>query len=359
MQGRGNNMKNSTSINIAVVGLGWVATQRHIPIILQNPRLHFYGVVDKSPERIKRLSEQNPWIKTSLSQEGDMPWAEQVQAVLIATDPINHYKLAKKMLLMGKHVLMEKPLTMTPAESAELLEIATQQKVSFCVVHNFQYARSTLKLQQLIKSGKLGEVLSIEALQFSNPRRRLPIWYEQLPFGLFYDESPHMLYMLETLAGNQLRRITSQVLQRSGQKTPLLVTGHYVAGEIPVKLSMNFEAALSEWHVTVMGTRQVGIVDLFRDILITLPNDQAHRAREILTSSGSAMLTHIIGFAQSGALLLRKKLFYGADLVWQNFIDEVEGIRRSPQISAVYGAKIVNMQHEIMNNSNIIEVTKV
>lgn len=345
-------------INIAVIGLGWVATQRHIPIILQNPRLHLYGVVDKRTERLQQIAKQYPWLKTSLSQGGEMPWGDEVKAVLITTDPLNHYALAKKMLLQGKHVLIEKPLAMSVAESKELLDLAKEAGVSFCVVHNFQFARSALKLKKLINSGQMGDIISIEANQLSNPSRRLPTWYEQLPFGLFYDESPHMLYMLENLAGDKLHRISSQILQRAERNTPSLVTGHFAAGNLPVRISMNFEAALSEWHILVMGTRQVGIVDIFRDILVTLPNDKSHRAHEILTSTGATILTHLIGFFQSGVLMTRKKLFYGADIVWQKFIDSIDGKQNIVEISAEQGAKIVSMQHEIMNESTVFVLTK-
>jgi len=184
-----------SKFNIAVIGLGWVATQRHISIILRHPRLNLYGVVDKRAERIQKMGAQYPWLRTSLSREGEMPWGEAVQAVLIATDPPNHYPLAKKMLLAGKHILMEKPFTMSVEEARELQETAARQGVSCCVVHNFQFARSTLKLQAMIREGRLGDLQNMEATQWSNPRRRLPAWYEQLPFGLFYDESPHLLYM--------------------------------------------------------------------------------------------------------------------------------------------------------------------
>src|SRR5688500_433946 len=217
----------SEKINVAVVGLGWVATNRHIPVIVRHPQLHLYGVVDKGLERIQRLKEKYPWIQSSVSQEGEMPWGANVQAVIIATDPMNHYLLAKKILLTGKHVLMEKPLTMKPEESLELQEIASQMNVNCCVVHNFQFARSTMRLKAMLQSGELGEVQGIEAVQLSNPRRRLPTWYEQLPFGLFYDESPHMFYMLEALCGREIKHISSTVLRKPNQNTPLSVTGYY------------------------------------------------------------------------------------------------------------------------------------
>jgi len=349
-------LKSSSPISVAVIGLGWVATHRHIPIILRHPQLRLFGVVDKRPERLKDITAKYPQLNTSLSVDGEMPWGDDVQAVLIATDPFNHYHLAKKMLLAGKNVLIEKPLSMTPDEAVELHDISKYHGVSLCVVHNFQFARSTVKLQEMIRTGQLGDIISIEAIQFSNPHRRLPVWYEQLPYGLFYDESPHMFYMIEALAGGPVSRLSSTVIRRSGQSTPLSVTANYAAGTLPIRLSMNFEAALSEWHIVVMGSKGIGIVDIFRDILMILPNDGQHRAREIVTSSLSAFVTHFSGFFSSGLLLVGGKLFYGADVVWQHFIDEMVGIKISKEISSISGGRIVEMQHDLMKNSLTQEI---
>ena len=349
-------MASSEKINVAVIGLGWVATNRHIPVIVRHPHLNLYGVVDKHPERIQGLKEKYTWIHSSVSQEGEMPWGADVQAVIIATDPLNHYSLAKKILQTGKHVLMEKPLTMRPEESLELQEIASQKGVSCCVVHNFQFARSTMKLKSMLDNGELGEVQSIEAIQLSNPRRRLPTWYEQLPFGLFYDESPHMFYMLEALSGQEIQYLSSTVLRRAGQNTPLSVTGYYAGGNVPIRLSMNFNASLSEWHIAVFGSKVICIADIFRDILVTLPNDELHRAREILTSSASSIATHLWGFLKSGVLLMQGNLFYGTEVVWDRFFKQITGGQPASEISAARGARIVRLQHEIMSKSSYFEL---
>lgn len=350
-------MSTLNKINVAVIGLGWVAVNRHIPILLRNPRIHLFGVVDKRAERLQAMAAKYEWLKISHSQKGEMPWASDVNAVLIATDPLNHFSLAKKMLMAGKHVLMEKPLTLSPREGHELQEIAASQNVVCCVVHNFQFARSTLNLKKMIREGRLGEILGVEAVQLSNPRRRLPVWYEQLPFGLFYDESPHMFYMLESLAECNIRHIASTVIRVKGQQTPRSVTAHYVADTTPIHLTMNFNASLSEWHIAVMGNKAIGIIDVFRDILVTIPNDGQHRAREILTSSAAFVGTHLWGFVKSGVHLLRGNLFYGTDIVWQHFIDELTGTRPADAISAARGTRVVERQHEIMEQSDIYEIS--
>lgn len=345
-------------INVAVIGLGWVATNRHIPIIVKHPRLHLFGVVDKRPERLRMLEAKYPWVKTSLSNAGEMPWGDNVHAVLIATDPLAHYQLAKNILAAGKHVLMEKPLTMSPEEGKELVELSKKQHCVLSVVHNFQFARSTLQLKKLMQNGDLGEIRNIEAVQLSNPRRRLPPWYEQLPLGLFYDESPHMFYMLEALSGEPLTLLQSTIIQDKTKNTPVYVSAHLIANKVPIRLTMNFEASLSEWHILVQGTNKVGIIDVFRDILVTLPNDGTHRAREILMSSFSAVTSHSLGFVASGSLLLQGKLFYGADVVWKNFIAQIEDATQANEISGESGLRIVTMQHQIMKQSSIIELKR-
>lgn len=346
-------MSTSNKINVAVVGLGWVATNRHIPIILRDPRLHLFGVVDKRADRIQNITGKYNWIKTSVSQDGEMPWGDEVQAVLIATDPLTHYRLAKKILGEGKSVLMEKPFTMTPKEGSELKEIAASNNLTCCVVHNFQFARATLQLKELLHNGSLGEILGIEAMQLSNPLRRLPLWYEQLPYGLFFDESPHMFYMLEALSEGELHHVSSTVVRTNGHNTPLSVTAYYTAGLTPIRLGMNFHASLSEWHIAVMGSKSIGIIDVFRDILVTMPNDGQHRAREILGSSSSLIWTHLWGFVKSGAHLLRGDLFYGADIVWNRFTNELTKTQKADEISSARGTRVVERQHEIMERSNI------
>jgi len=114
---------------------------------------------------------------------------------------------------------------------------------------------------------------------------------------------------------------------------------------------MNFQAALSEWHIVVMGTKGVGIVDIFRDILVTMPNDGLHRAREIIVSSKSLITTHLWGFLESGLLLTRGNLFYGADHVWKHFANGVKEKFIPPEISASRGLQIIQLQHELMNKS--------
>jgi scyllo-inositol 2-dehydrogenase (NADP+) len=115
---------------------------------------------------------------------------------------------------------------------------------------------------------------------------------------------------------------------------------------------MNFEAPLSEWHIGVLATRRAAFVDVFRDILLTVPNDRSHRGRDILRTSAIAGWSHLVGSVKSGALLVAGRLTYGNDEVVERFCLACKGQRNGlAGISASDGAAVVTMQHKIIESS--------
>jgi len=87
--------------------------------------------------------------------------ASDVQAVVIATPVPTHYALAKQALEAGKHVLVEKPPAMRPAEIDELVTLAAAGDRVLMPGHLLLYHPGVRKLKELIGSGELGEVLCV------------------------------------------------------------------------------------------------------------------------------------------------------------------------------------------------------
>jgi scyllo-inositol 2-dehydrogenase (NADP+) len=290
-----------------------------------------------------------PYSATAKSA-AEVPWLDQIDAVTIGAPPQSHYSLARSYLESGKHVLVEKPLAMTVTEAEELATLANDRNLVLAVVHNFQFARSVRRVKSLIADGSLGEITSVWAVQLSNPKRRLPTWYEQLPMGLFYDESPHVFYLVRAITRRELEfQSISVVRNKAGTETPAKVTAVLDASGIPVQIDMNFIAPLSEWHIGVMGTKRASFVDVFRDILVAIPNDGAHQGRDILRTSAAASWSHLVGTAQSGLLLIAGRLSYGNDEVIKRFCLACQGEQNAlAGISAADGVAVVKMQHRIV-----------
>ena len=85
----------------------------------------------------------------------------QVQSVHLAVPNVLHYEFAKRVLAAGKHVLCEKPLAMSSAESGELVELARGRRLAAGVCYNIRFYPLNLEARQRVRSGDLGKVFAI------------------------------------------------------------------------------------------------------------------------------------------------------------------------------------------------------
>jgi len=336
-----------------VVGLGWVGTARHLPTISNESGLRLVGVADRQGDRARAVAGKAGQIRASEAAAiGDIDWIDEVDAISVATAPMAHHDLVCEALARGLHVITEKPFAMSVAQGDAMLAAAASANRTLAVVHNFQFARSMTRLKFDLADGRLGEIRGLRAIQMGNPSRRLPTWYEQLPLGLFYDESPHLLYLLSSVAGGLHLLRAWSAGGRAGNATPAQIDAWFDApgADYPITLSCNFESALSEWYLLVHGSKSVAIVDIFRDIYVRLPNDGGHGTAEVLRTSVGATVQHWWQHVASGVPHLMGKLRYGNDEVFRRFAAAASGDTTAINpISARKAQDILTLQHAIID----------
>ena len=163
---------------MAAIGLGWVAMHRHLPAMDRNKLFHVLGVIDRHEGRAETVARERRYRHYGqAARMTDIPWLDEVDAVTVATPPMSHFALVKEALAANKHVLTEKPFTMTVDQAEELVTLAHRMGRSLGIVHNFQFSRSARALQLDLAHDRIGAIRSVGAIQFSNPRRRLPSWF--------------------------------------------------------------------------------------------------------------------------------------------------------------------------------------
>lgn len=344
-------------IKIAVVGLGWVTLNRHVRAMETDPRYKIVGVIDRHPGRAERIAKKRKYEFFSETDDIDkVPWIDKVDAVTIGTAPTAHYSFIKAALKKGKHVLTEKPFCMTVEEGEEITELAKRQNLKLAIVHNFQFASSAKAMLNDIAKGRYGEIRSVTATQLSNPRRRLPAWYDSLPLGLFYDESPHLLYLISRIVPGDLSFIESSMFpDPAGKNTPAAMTVKYRAGKsggryIPVSVNMDFTSPISEWHLAVCGEKLFGDIDIFRDIYIAVPNDGIHDTWKVFRTSFISTWQHWRQYPSRGIRHLTGRLLYGNDRVFSLFASGILLGEKMSGIEADDGLTVLKMQHIIINN---------
>jgi predicted dehydrogenase len=327
-----------------------------------DPAFEVVGVVDRRPQHAQAVAKR---LGLRRHHGGDrlaeIPWLDEIDAFTIATSPGSHAPLIREALCLGRHVLTEKPFVMDPAEAEALVALARKKGRVLAIVHNFQFARSTRRLLSDLSAGRYGALRFIHARQLGNPLRRLPAWYDELPLGLFYDESPHMFYLLRALAPAPLAFLRAEVHpSTTGKHTPAWISAHYAAGglRIPVKLDMGFEAPLSEWHITVAGERCLGDVDVFRDIYVRVPNDGSHGTWPVLRTSLAATWSHWMQHLVSGPRHIVGTLRYGNDEVFRRFAAAARTSSDPEGIGPDDALAVLRMQHEIVQHAERLEAKR-
>jgi predicted dehydrogenase len=85
-----------------------------------------------------------------------------IDAIHICTPNATHYQMAKDALLAGKHVLCEKPLSISVEEAQELVHLARERSLRNCVCHNLRYYPMVQQMRRMREEGDLGEVLVVQ-----------------------------------------------------------------------------------------------------------------------------------------------------------------------------------------------------
>lgn len=341
------------AVKILSVGGGWVVNHRHLPSLRLNPGFQLVGIIsDQEPRAIstaRRFGASHFAGRIDFSVD----WQASADAVIIGTVPHAHYEITKQALHAGKHVLTEKPMTLTVEQGRELAALAEKKGLVLAVVHNFQFSGAAKKYQKDIDAGRIGRIQAIYGIQLCNHRRNIPPWCDELPLGLFFDESPHFYYLFRWLSGGQCSFLNATVWKsREHRNTPRLITAEYRAGaDFPVYLHINFASSLTEWHVTVVGENGTADIDVWRDIYVYLPNDGIHTAKDIVRTSLLAAGQHLWGVLTGGVQYFRGRHLYGNPEVQRRFLQAIRGENSLRGMNAEEGIQVVAMQHELINRA--------
>lgn len=177
---------------------------------------------------IVAIAEPDPYRRVAFAEKHRLPadrvygsWQEALarpklaDAVMVTTQDADHVGPAVAAAAIGYHILLEKPIAPTEAETRQVVEAAQAAGVLFVVCHVLRYTTHTIALQRLIADGAIGEVLSIEHLE--------PVgwWHaahsfvrgnwrnEGLASPMLLAKSCHDLDWLLSVAGRPCERISS------------------------------------------------------------------------------------------------------------------------------------------------------
>lgn len=146
-------------INVCVIGTGFIGKQ-HIEAIRRIPGTFVAAVVDTNEAAAKSISESMGIPKYYIDYK-EMLKDETIDIVHNCTPSAFHYEINKDIIKSRKHVYCEKPLTLTAAESEELVTLAKEYNVSAAANFNYRHNAMVREIHEKVHNGSTGRILSV------------------------------------------------------------------------------------------------------------------------------------------------------------------------------------------------------
>jgi predicted dehydrogenase len=242
------------AVGVAVVGCGYWG-----PNLIRNffdtPGCRVAAACDTSEVRLESISRRHPSLVATTSFD-DLLNDPTIDAIAVATPVNSHFSLARRALEAGKHVLVEKPMTMTSPEAETLVELAGSKGLVLMVDHTFVYTGAVRRIKQMIDSGELGNLYYYDSV-------RVNLGLVQHDVSVIWDLAAHDLAIMDHLVEQRPTAISA------------VSAAHFPGGMADVAyLTVHFENNLiAHFHVNWLSPVKVRQVLIGGDRRMILYDD--------------------------------------------------------------------------------------
>jgi len=184
--------------------------------------------------------------------------AVEADAAVICTPTVTHASLARVAFAHGKHVLVEKGMTMDWAEANALVREAEQANVKFCVAQNYRYFANMAAVKRLLDDrDHLHHPGAVEIVDFVHHRYRPEPRTLNYPYAMVWDMSCHHVDLLAFWLG-AARRVTALSYNTSWSQyehdANIAAIVEYAEGAV-CHYVLTHSATLSDWRIILQGER--------------------------------------------------------------------------------------------------------
>ncbi|MGD0466586.1 MAG: Gfo/Idh/MocA family oxidoreductase [Gammaproteobacteria bacterium] len=185
----------------------------------------------------------------------DQVLKSDVDGVVIAAPAAQHYELTKQALKAGKHVFVEKPLSLKVEEAKQLCELAAQVDRYLMVGHLLQYHPAFLELKRIVSNGNLGRLQYI----YSN---RLNLGKFRNEENILWSFAPHDISMILGLIGDLPETVYATGACHLNPRIHDVTTTHlFFKNGIQAHIFVSWLHPYKEQKLVVVGERGMAVFD--------------------------------------------------------------------------------------------------
>jgi len=273
-------------LRIGILGAARIAPAALVKPAQRTPGVVVAAVAARDPERGRAFAERHGIERVHASYE-DLLADPELDAVYVPVPNGLHGRYTKAALEHGKHVLCEKPFAANAEEATEVALVAERTGRVVMDAFHYRYHPLAARLVEIVSSGELGAVASIEAAMCFPLVQRSDIRYDlALAGGALMDAGCYPVHLLRTLAGGE----PTVVSARAKLASPGLDRAMEADFELEGGGRGRIVTSLWSSHVLAVNARVRGEAGQLR---VLNPFAPQHYHRLVVTAGGGKRVEHL------------------------------------------------------------------
>ena len=284
-------------IGWGVLGYARIAREQVIPAIQKSSQSELRAIASQTAQRLADCRVEHPGVKVYGTYD-ELLADPEVQAVFIPLPNSLHKEWTIKAAERGKHVLCEKPLALDAAECREMIAACAAHRVKLMEAFMYRYTDRVRKVEEILRSGALGEIRLIRSA-FHFPLRRDPDirLVQELGGGSLYDVGSYTVNFLGLVTGSAPISVKAEAVTKNGVDLGFSAVLRYPGGVLAM-LSSGFQAHARYNFGEVMGTAGLlEVPDVFLGMNGGIYLTTAEGRREIPVAESDRYLLEVEDFA--------------------------------------------------------------
>ena len=263
-----NSINPTNSFKLAVFGAGnW--GKNHVRVFCELLGNENVIVCDPDASRREAMKAAHPGV--SLSSE---PVLSDVDAVVIATPAVTHFDLAREALLAGRHVLVEKPITLASREAEELVDIAKREERILMVDHLLEYHPAIRKLKDMADKGELGRLLHLTS-------ERLNLGVIRSEENALWSLAPHDISVILYLLGEEPIEVAAHgaAYLQPGLEDVCYLTMRFASGSLG-HVHVSWLDPIKTRRLSIVGEKAMAVYDDMQQEKLVLLDQRAEQVED-------------------------------------------------------------------------------
>lgn len=221
---------------------------------VETPGAQVKTVSDFKPELLAKVQARYPTIQVTTDCQ-DIFTDPKIDAVAIATPVSTHFDLALAALQAGKHVLVEKPMTVSSEQAMRLIEEAEKRNLVLMVDHTFVYTGAVRKMRDLVVTNVIGDIYYYDSV-------RVNLGLFQHDVNVIWDLAVHDLSIMDYILPSQPYAVSTTGMSHvPGEPENIAYLTLFFEGNSIAHIHVNWLAPVKVRRTLIGGSQRMIVYD--------------------------------------------------------------------------------------------------